>query len=711
MANSTSHTLPFPVKNARFTLPLSFRVAAGTPTDPTTPDTEFSTDGGATFGDCAEEITTGGTNGFGYLTLSGAETNNNVVLIAAKSANCVTTPAIVVPRNLPILSSGTASAGAAGTITLGTVLAYDIVGCIIRTTGGTGGGGVGGANNQARVVTAYNTGTGAATVVPNWETTPDATTTYDVLLTDMCVNSPVTRGLRPTTDGRTLDVTATGAAGVDWANVENQSTTVNLTGTTSLADVVKLLGTAWLTPAVAGTPDVNTKLINGVATTSVTAINANVGTTQPVNFTGTGATAYVKAGLWDILGTVLTETAGQIAAAFVKFFNKAAPTGTVNSLPDAVPGAANGLVIAGSNAATTFSGLTTGALSCSTITASGAVAFQSTFAVTTSTNLAALSCTTVTASGAVALQSTVTVTGTTTFAGIAATSINVTNSAGSALSLNSTGANGHGLYVAGNGGGDGAHFVGGGTGHGLHTKGGSTSGDGIHAAAQTLGDGIDAVGAGGGVDIRGDVTGDITGSLSGSAGSVTAGVAVATNNDKSGYSISGTTTTLDALQTALNSAHGSGSWATATGFSTHSAADVWTSITRTLTAGTNIVLAKGTGVTGFNDIAATAVVSGGAITTSGGAVTTVTTTANVSTVNGLAAGVITESSIATPAEASGRPTGILGMIRRMFEWDHNKRTRDRSTGTVLLRNAADSATLETQTQSTTGTTDSQTQGV
>ena len=60
--------------------------------------------------------------------------------------------------------------------------------------------------------------------------------------------------------------------------------------------------------------------------------------------------------------------------------------------------------------------------------------------------------------------------------------------------------------------------------------------------------------------------------------------------DKAGFSISGTTTTLDALQTALNSAHGAGSWATATGFSTHTAADVWSVVTRTLTAGTNIQL-------------------------------------------------------------------------------------------------------------------------
>lgn len=49
---------------------------------------------------------------------------------------------------------------------------------------------------------------------------------------------------------------------------------------------------------------------------------------------------------------------------------------------DTAAGAANGLLIAGSNAATTFAGLTTGALACTTITASGAVAFQSTFAVT-----------------------------------------------------------------------------------------------------------------------------------------------------------------------------------------------------------------------------------------------------------------------------------------------------------------------------------------
>lgn len=76
----------------------------------------------------------------------------------------------------------------------------------------------------------------------------------------------------------------------------------------------------------------------------------------------------------------------------------------------------------------------------------------------------------------------------------------------------------------------------------------------------------------------------------------------------------------------------------------------------------------------------------------------------------LAAGAITESTISTPSEAAGRPTGILAMIRRIWEWNANKRTRDRSTGVVNLRNDADSATLETQTQSTSGTVDTQTEG-
>jgi len=70
----------------------------------------------------------------------------------------------------------------------------------------------------------------------------------------------------------------------------------------------------------------------------------------------------------------------------------------------------------------------------------------------------------------------------------------------------------------------------------------------------------------------GNQTANITGNLSGSVGSVTGAVGSVTgavgsvtgNVGGTVAGVAGTTQTLDALQTALNSAHGSGSWATAT---------------------------------------------------------------------------------------------------------------------------------------------------
>lgn len=69
----------------------------------------------------------------------------------------------------------------------------------------------------------------------------------------------------------------------------------------------------------------------------------------------------------------------------------------------------------------------------------------------------------------------------------------------------------------------------------------------------------------------------------------------------------------DPWATALPGAYGSGTAgkivgdnvnATISSRSSHAAADIWAVATRLLTAGTNIVLAKGTGVTGFNDLSA-----------------------------------------------------------------------------------------------------------
>jgi len=48
--------------------------------------------------------------------------------------------------------------------------------------------------------------------------------------------------LRPTVSGRTLDVTATGTSGVDWGNVENQGSSVDLSSTAiDLCDEVTII--------------------------------------------------------------------------------------------------------------------------------------------------------------------------------------------------------------------------------------------------------------------------------------------------------------------------------------------------------------------------------------------------------------------------------------------------------------------------------------
>lgn len=280
MANSISHaSIPYPIKNARFSVVIPYLDADGDPTDPTTPDTELSGDAGS-FADAAEEATTiTGSNGVAYITLTGAETNYSAVVLAAKVASGPkATLMLISPRNLAIVGSGTLSAGSAGGGTLGTILAYDLTGCFIRTTGGTGGGGTGGANNQARRIITYTISTGAFTVSPNWETTPSTDTTYDILLPEG-VTLGMLRALNPTTAGRTLDVSSGGEAGLDWSNIGSPTTSQTLSGTTvgtaTVAGTVNALAAGVITAASIANDaitaakvaaDVTTEIQSGLAT-------------------------------------------------------------------------------------------------------------------------------------------------------------------------------------------------------------------------------------------------------------------------------------------------------------------------------------------------------------------------------------------------------------------------------------------------------------
>ena len=201
MANSVLHgALPYMVKGARYTIQVVGLGTTGAPANFGTADSEVSKDGAA-FADCTEEVTNISTGQY-YITLTGDETN--CTLIGFRTLTTGTPSATVAnstalrqnTRILPVLESGTAQAGAAGTITLAAAaVPYDLSGCLVRTTGGTGGGGGSGSlNNQVRQITAYDTSTKVATIAPNWETNPASGTTYEILFTELAAFTASVRG-------------------------------------------------------------------------------------------------------------------------------------------------------------------------------------------------------------------------------------------------------------------------------------------------------------------------------------------------------------------------------------------------------------------------------------------------------------------------------------------------------------------------------------
>jgi hypothetical protein len=121
--------------------------------------------------------------------------------------------------------------------------------------GGTGGGVRG--TGQRRTVVSYDPSTKIATVHRAWDTTPDNTTKF-------------------------------------------------ITLPTAKSDAWIWNGTAIPTPATPGVPDVNAKAVNNVLATSVATIAANLGTTQPINFAGTGGSARAQAALnaTDVTGNL-----------------------------------------------------------------------------------------------------------------------------------------------------------------------------------------------------------------------------------------------------------------------------------------------------------------------------------------------------------------------------------------------------------------------
>lgn len=125
--------------------------------------------------------------------------------------------------------------------------------------------------------------------------------------------------LQSTTAGRTLDVTATGAAGIDWGNVENPTTTVGLTGTTVDLVTDAVDATSVATGAIdadALAADAGTEIGTAVWASVTRVLTANTNLNDPTAATIADAvwdelqSAHVTAGSF---GEIATEVADILA--------------------------------------------------------------------------------------------------------------------------------------------------------------------------------------------------------------------------------------------------------------------------------------------------------------------------------------------------------------------------------------------------------------
>ncbi len=151
------------------------------------------------------------------------------------------TTAGTVGAMLQPLHSGTASAAAAGTITLqntASALADFYNGNVIQIIAGTGAG-------QSRVITDYAITTFQASIAPNWITTPDATSKYVVYGQGPCRVEDVTTGA---IDADAIAADAIGASEIATAAIDADAIAADAIGAAELAaDAVAEIAAATFT--------------------------------------------------------------------------------------------------------------------------------------------------------------------------------------------------------------------------------------------------------------------------------------------------------------------------------------------------------------------------------------------------------------------------------------------------------------------------------
>jgi hypothetical protein len=121
--------------------------------------------------------------------------------------------------------------------------------------------------------------------------------------------------LKPTVAGRTLDVSATGGSGLDWANVKAPTTSVSLTGTT-ISTSQQVASVSGAVGSVTGTVNANLAQISGDATAAdnlESAFDGTGGVTISAAIAG-NITGNLSGSVGSVSGNVGGNVAGSVAS-------------------------------------------------------------------------------------------------------------------------------------------------------------------------------------------------------------------------------------------------------------------------------------------------------------------------------------------------------------------------------------------------------------
>lgn len=223
--------------------------------------------------------------------------------VGAMAANVLTAAATAADFSTEVRSvaSGTSDSGSTTTMVDAARTEADTdwwKGALIVFTSGTVAG-------QARVITAFDPATDTITFAPA-TTAAVSTQTYEIW--------PVGDFLRPTTSGRTLDVSTGGEAGLDWANIGSPTTAQNLSATNIDVDQV-VASVSGAVGSVTGAVGSVTGLTAATVHSDLDDIQAKIGTpagasmsadiaaieaqTDDIGVAGAGLTAVPWNAAWD----------------------------------------------------------------------------------------------------------------------------------------------------------------------------------------------------------------------------------------------------------------------------------------------------------------------------------------------------------------------------------------------------------------------------